>query len=162
MIVMGRVTAPFGVQGWVKVQPLTQARGSLCGYRRWWLGGNGDWREVEVATARISGSALIARLEGVDDRETAASLRGSEIAVPRDAMPIAGSGEYYWADLIGLRVVNVEGHEFGRVARMLATGANDVLVTDGARETLIPFIAGVIRSVDLAAGEIVVEWGADY
>jgi 16S rRNA processing protein RimM len=82
--------------------------------------------------------------------------------VPREALPRARSGEYYWADLIGLAVVNESAQALGRITSILQTGANDVLVVGGERERLIPFIAEVIRDVDLAAGVVRVEWSADY
>ena len=144
---MGRIAAPFGVKGWVKIQPNTAAVRGLLDYREWWVGSDADWRECAVAEARAQNRALVAKLEGCDSRDAAAKLRGASIAVPRAALPAAGSGEYYWADLIGLKVVNAVGQDFGVVAGMLQTGANDVLVVEGGRERLIPFIAAVIREV---------------
>ncbi len=164
MVVMGRVTAPFGVKGWIKIHVLTAQPGGLCDYPKWWLGREGDWREVGVVAARIHGHALVAQLAGTDDRDAAAALKGLEIGVPRAQLPRPAENEFYWADLIGLRVVNDEQHEFGRVARVLQTGANDVLVVanEAGRETLIPFIADAIRRVDLDAGLISVAWGRDF
>ena len=159
---MGRIMAPFGVKGWVKVQPNTAAIQNLLAYRTWWVGGEGDWREHAVAAAKVQGDAVVARLAGYDDRDAAATLRGKPVAVPRAALPEAKSGEFYWADLIGLAVVNESGQDFGRVTEILETGANDVLVVQGERERLIPFIASVIREVDPGAGRIRVDWGADY
>ena len=159
---MGRIIAPFGVKGWVKVQPNTAAIQNLLAYRTWWVGGEGDWRERAVAEAKVQGSAVVARLTGCDDRDAAALLQGKPVAVPRAALPQVRNGEYYWADLIGLAVVNVAGQEFGRVTQILETGANDVLVVQGERERLIPFIAPVIREVDPGAGMIRVDWAADY
>ena len=159
---MGRILAPFGVKGWVKVQPNTEAIQNLLAYRTWWVEGEGDWRERAVAEAKVQGGAVVARLAGCDDRDAAAALRGKPVAVPRAALPQAQGGEYYWADLIGLAVVNTESQPLGSVTGMLKTGANDVLVVQGERERLIPFIADVIRGVDLASGVIRVEWGADY
>ncbi len=163
---MGRVTAPFGVKGWVKIYALTAQLGNLLDYPVWWLGHGGDWREMRVAAAKVHGNTLVAHLAGIDEREAAVALKGLEVAVPREQLPGAAEGEFYWADLIGLRVVNRDAHEFGRVVRVMQTGANDVLVVAGGngdeRETLIPFIAGAIRQVDLAAGVISVDWGKDY
>jgi 16S rRNA processing protein RimM len=159
---MGRITAPFGVKGWVKVQPETEAPGNLRAYKTWWIGRDDDWREVAVAEARVQGRELAARLEGFGDRDAAAALRGNSVAVPRSQLPQARSGEYYWADLLGLRVVNAEAQELGRIEQILRTGANDVLVVQGDRERLLPFIADVIREVDMTAGVVRVEWGADY
>ena len=159
---MGRILAPFGVKGWVKVQPNTADIRNLLAYRNWWVGQEGDWREIAVAEAKVQGSTVVAKLAGCGDREAAAMLRGKAVAVPRSALPEAKSGEFYWADLIGLAVVNEEAHELGRVVGMLETGANDVLVVQGERERLIPFIATVVREVDLPSGIVRVDWAADY
>lgn len=159
---MGRISAPFGVKGWVKVQPNTAATQNLLAYKTWWVGVEGDWREIAVAEARVQGRSVAARLEGCEDRDAAAALRGKTVAVPRQALPQTQSGEYYWADLIGLAVVNGEAQALGSIAGILQTGANDVLVVEGSRERLIPFIAEVIRDVDLASGVVRVEWDAEY
>jgi 16S rRNA processing protein RimM len=104
----------------------------------------------------------VAQLLGCEDRDAATALRGKEVAVPRAALPAAKENEFYWADLFGLKVVNVVGEELGVVVRIFETGANDVLVVRGERERLIPFVAAVIQKVDLASGIIRVDWGADY
>jgi len=162
MVVMARIVAPFGVNGWIKVQPFTQAPDGLLGFEDWWLGRENAWHRREVDQAAVHGQAVVAKLRECEDREAAARLRGLEIAVPRSVLPESGDGEYYWADLQGMRVKNVQGEDFGRVARLLETGANDVLVVQGDRERLIPFVAGIVAGVDIARGEIVVDWGADF
>jgi 16S rRNA processing protein RimM len=88
--------------------------------------------------------------------------RGRDVAVPRSTFPDAAANEFYWADLIGLKVVNEQGEDLGTVARLLETGANDVLVVEGDRERLIPFTEHVIRNVDLPGRMIRVDWGTDY
>ena len=159
---MGRITIPFGVKGWFKVHSLTETPESLLGYPRWWIGSDPNWREVRVEQAKVQSGALVAKLEGCEDRDAAALYRGKDIAIPREAFPEAAANEYYWADLVGLEVVNTEGVGFGTVSEVLETGANDVLVVKGDRERLIPFIEQVIREVDIAGRSIRVEWGADY
>ena len=159
---MGRIAAPFGVQGWVRVRPATAAVRSLLDYPQWWIDCEGDWQPRAVAEAKVQGHAVIARLEGCGDRESAAALRGRLVAVPRAALPRARENEYYWADLIGLKVVNAQAEDFGQVTDILQTGANDVLLVQGGRERLIPFIAQVIREVDQDTGVIRVDWGSDY
>jgi 16S rRNA processing protein RimM len=159
---MGRIAAPYGVKGWIKVQPLTAEPRSLLDYQTWWIGGEGGWHEHALACGRTHGGTVLARLEGCDDREAAADLKGRTIAVPRAALPAARADEFYWADLIGLRVVNAGEQDLGRVTAVMRTGANDVLVVGEGRERLIPFIALVIRDVDPGAGVIRVDWGADY
>jgi len=159
---MGRISAPFGVKGWVKVQPNTAAPRNLLSYKTWWVGADGGWQETVVAEARVHGRVVVARLEGCDDRDAASAFRGKAVAVPRAALPGTQSGEFYWADLIGLAVVNESAQALGQIAGVLQTGANDVLVVSGDRERLIPFIAEVIQDVDFGAGVIRVRWGADY
>ena len=159
---MGRIAAPFGVQGWIRIQPFTSEAKGLLGYKNWWVGSGEEWREHAVREAKVHGRAVVARLDGCEDRDAAARLRGQEIAISRSALPATKAQEYYWTDLIGLAVVNETGQSYGQVADMLATGANDVLVVQGERERLIPFLAHVIAEVDLAAGVIRVNWDADY
>jgi 16S rRNA processing protein RimM len=159
---MGRVVAPFGVRGRLRIQPYTAAVGNLKYYATWWMGHEGSWKPHAVLSAEVHGRSLIAALENCADRDTAAGFSGWDVAVPRAALPQTAENEFYWADLIGLDVVNDEGQALGRVTDMLRTGANDVLVTQGDRERMIPFIADVIRAVDPDAGVIRVDWGADY
>jgi 16S rRNA processing protein RimM len=159
---MGRIVAPFGIQGWVKVDPLTAEPKNLLAYPEWWVGDGTDWQEHEVAEARTQGRIVVARLAGCGDRDKAAGFRGRQVAVDRQRLPKAQPNEYYWADLIGLRVVNEAGRDFGQVVRILETGANDVLVVQGERERLIPFIADAIAAVDLQGGVMRVNWDADF
>lgn len=164
LLVMGRVSAPFGVKGWVKVQPFTSKVDSLTSYKKWWLGIDGDWQEHAVESAQAQGRMIVAKLEACDDRNLAVMYRGKQVAVPRETLPQTTANEFYWADLVGLRVINDDSQDFGEVIRILETGANDVLVVqeEGGQERLIPFIADAIRKVDLAAGVIWVDWGLDY
>jgi 16S rRNA processing protein RimM len=115
-----------------------------------------------VAQARSHGSAIVAQFAGCGGREAAYALRGMQIAVPRSALPDTRDNEFYWIDLIGLTAVNAAGEELGTVVRILETGANDVLVVQGRSECLVPFIAAVVDTVDLAKGVIRVDWSAEY
>ena len=155
---MGRVRAPHGLKGWIKVQPFTQETQGLLSYPEWWVGGEGKWQQHRVAESAVHGSMVVARLEGFDDREVAAGLRGKDIAVPRAAMPDNREGEFYWSDLLGMEVSHKNAARLGLVARILETGANTVLVVQGEKEFLVPFIEGVIVNVDLKARQVIVDW----
>jgi 16S rRNA processing protein RimM len=159
---MGRITAPYGIRGGIRILPYTSTTDGLLAYRTWWLGADGEWRQHAVLSASVRARTVVATLEGCGNREEAILLKGRQVAVTRGELPRAAENEFYWADLIGLKVVNVEAEDFGRVVRILETGANDVLVVQNGRERLIPFIAEVIRGVDADAGVITVEWGADF
>lgn len=161
MIVMGRVVAPFGVKGWIKIQPFTRNVDALLEHRAWWLGREGRWDDSQVEDGAVHGRSLIAKLQGCDDRDRAARFKGMEVALPRSALPASADGEYYWADLIGLEVVNREGVSLGRVTGLMETGASHVLVVRGERERLIPFAEPVIESVDVRGDGLVVDWPAD-
>lgn len=172
---MGRIVAPYGIKGWIKIQPFTQQQRGLLDYPRWQVGQDGEWRLRTVEVAKVHGATVVAKLEGVADREQAVALQGMRIAVSREDFPEPATNEFYWADLVGLKVVNAAGVTLGSVTRVFETGANDVLVVEeklaGAvaneevanqRERLLPFIATVIRQVDIAGGTIIVDWDADY
>lgn len=162
MIVMGRVGAPFGIKGWIKVQPFTRTVDGLLEHRAWWLGRDGSWGRSRVEDGAVHGRSVIAKLEGCEDRRAAARLKGLEVAIPRDELPASADGEYYWSDLIGLEVANHEGVALGRVTRLIETGASPVLVVQGERERLIPFAQPVVVSVDVANGRLTVDWGVDF
>lgn len=164
-VVMGRVLGAYGIHGWLRVQPYTESPQGLTGYPKWWLRqGQEGWREVAVAEARAHGSLLVARLEGDLSREGAARLRGVEIGVPRTAFPVLGEGTIYETDLIGLRVVNRSGEELGRVQGLVSNGAHPVVRVQGQEgaERLLPYVPTVVERVDLEAGALHVDWGADW
>lgn len=162
LVTMGRIVAPYGIKGWIKIQPFTQQQQGLLDYPQWQVGQDGEWRLRTVELAKVHGATVVAKLEGIADREQAAALQGLRIAVSRDDFPEPAANEFYWADLVGLNVVNADGVALGSVARVFETGANDVLVVEGERERLLPFIAPVIRQVDISGGMIIVDWDADY
>ena len=161
-MLLGRISGLFGVRGWVKVFSYTDPREAILEYDRWYMKQGDAWQATNVVEGKRHGKAVIAQLEGIDDRDAAAELVGRDIAIERDAMPNPETGSFYWSDLEGLKVMHRDGTELGRVAYLLETGANDVLVTEGDKERLIPFVAGqVILDVDVAAGVITVDWEWD-
>ncbi len=161
-VILGRITGIFGVRGWVKVFSYTEPREAILDYGRWLLSKDGGWREAKLAEGKRHGKTVIARIEGVNDRDEAETLIGIDIGVPREELPEAEAGHYYWADLEGLEVVRRDGSRVGTVAELLETGANDVMVVRGEREILIPFVMDrVIVDVDLAEGVITVDWDWD-
>ncbi len=164
MVVMGKIVAAHGILGWVKVQPYTEYLDSLLDYDTWQVGDERTWRPVQVLEADVHGKVVIAKLEGVADRTAAEKCKGQLVAVPRSELPEEEEGEYYWSDLIGLKVMNLAGEELGAVDTLLETGANDVLSVRDAqgKQILIPFIASVIEQVDLQQKTILVDWQADY
>ena len=161
-VVLGRIVGAFGVRGWVKVFSYTDPREAILNYDGWLLGRNGGWEINQVAAGQRHGKSVIAHIEGVEDRNDAERLRGTDIAVARELLPQTEDGQYYWSDLQGLTVVHRDGTELGEVDYLLETGANDVLVVKGDQERLIPFAMGdTIIAVDLEAGKVTVDWQWD-
>lgn len=162
MVVMGRIVAPYGVKGWVKIQPFTEMLDGLFDYENWWIPSAGGWVELEIEDAKVHGNVLLAKPVGSDDRDRAFALRGKDVAVPRETLPAPDEGEYYWSDLIHLKVINLEGVDLGEVQEVFETGANDVLVVKGDRERLIPFTGQTVLEVNLEAGCLRVDWDSNF
>lgn len=169
-IVVGKIGAPHGVRGWVKIQSFTELAGNLLDYDPWYLSKEQekgektqDWQVAELLEAREHGKGLVAHFKGCNDRDAVAELRDRLIAVHRDQLPEPAAGEYYWIDLEGLRVENLDGISLGTVSHLMETGANDVLVVQGERERLIPYVQGpIVKEVDIEGGVIRVDWSPDY
>ncbi len=173
-LIVGKISGVYGVKGWVKVYSDTDPREGITAYNPWYIqqGSRGnpcEWREIRVEHGRRQAKTLIAKLEGVDDRDAAMRLTGATIAIRPEQLQALGKDEFYWRDLIGLRVSNKAGVELGTVQRLMETGANDVLVVGGGRgnaeqkELLIPWIPGqAILDVDLEHGQLRVDWDENF
>ena len=160
-VLLGYISGAHGVKGWVKVFSYTQPREQIIEYSPWTLD-NGQTVQVEAGGAH--GSTVIAKLQGTDDRDAALRLMRKKIRVPEASLPELGDGEYYWFQLIGMRVVSVSGDTLGTLSEMIETGANDVmLVKLDDTERLIPFVQGaVVTNIDLQERLITVDWEADF
>ena len=155
---MGRVAGSYGVRGWVKVMPGGGAAAGLADAREWWIGG-----KAYKVVARLHGSTVVAQLNGVATREEALRLKGSAVSLKREALADPGKGHYYHADLLGLEVVNEQGESLGTIQRMFTNGAQDVMELAGKGPLrLLPWVPAVVKKVDLAQRQVVVEWGADW
>jgi len=162
-VTLGRIAGPFGVKGWVKVKSYTEPQEGILRYREWHVDVPRAGRRVlRPLEGRPHGQVVVARLEGVDDRDAAAALSHCDVSVPRSALPPVADGQYYRADLIGLDVVTTDGHPLGRLDHFVETPANPVMVVMGDRERWLPLVPQHLRSVDLDARRIVVDWDPDF
>ena len=155
---MGRVAGAYGVRGWVKVAPERGAAEGLAAAGEWWIGDE----PYEVRGARRHGAAVLGKPSGIETREHAAALKGRVVALRRESLPQPGEGRYYLADLLGLAVVNEQGEALGEVRRVFSNGAQDVIEVHGERTRLIPWVAAVVKEVNLSERRVRVEWGADW
>ena len=183
LIEVGRILDAWGVKGWLKILPHSTEPEALFSAKSWFLqapdakfrpGFNAFTGTVSIAVeeAKTHSDSVVAKIDGLDDRNDAESLRGCRIFLPRSAFPKASKDEYYWVDLIGLNVVNREGIALGCVRDLMATGPQSVLCveyqarledgTSKAEERMIPFVSAYVDSVDIAGKLITVDWQPDY
>lgn len=162
-VVLGKISGLYGVRGWVKIFSHTSPRDNILKYSPWYLRRAGRWEKVELKLGRVHGKGIVAQLEGFADRDRAAELLQSDIAIRHDQLPALAPNEFYWSDLEGLQVQTTQGIELGVLDHLFETGANDVMVVKGDRERLIPFLQqDVIHKIDLEAGLMVVDWDPDF
>lgn len=169
LMVIGRLTAVYGVRGWVKVHAFGDDPEQIFDYQPWQIAErDGSWRQLEVDQWRRHGSGLVAHIVGVDDRDIARQLCQRDLWAPLTVLPALADGEYYWRELIGLRAVTAAGVDLGVISSLLETGANDVLVVSADshscddRERLLPYSDNVVLAVDLGAGRLQVEWDPEF
>ena len=184
-IEVGRIGEPWGLKGWVKVQPFAADAQALFSARRWFLlppekagpprvaaGAVLAPSLLKITQVKDHGNIVVALAHEIPDRHTAESLRGSRVFIGRASFPVAASGEFYWVDLIGCSVVNREGEMLGTVAGLIETGPHSVLRvvpglpleggSESVDERLIPFVGAYVEAVNLGRRLIEVDWGSDY
>lgn len=162
-VIIGRVNGLHGVRGGLKIYSYTRPRDQIFNYQPWLIRVGEAWVEHTISASQASGKGLVVTLTGIDDRDMANALVGRDIAIYRHQLAALAAGEYYWHDLVGLEVVDLQGKSLGRVVDMQETGANDVMVVAGADRHLIPWVVDeVIKAVDLQNGRITVDWNVEY
>lgn len=168
--VVGKLGSTYGIRGWLRIYSSTEQAESIFDDQPWFLKIKGEWQPAELENWRHHNHEIIVKLKGVDDREAAQILATVEIGVDLSVFPELEEGDYYWHDLIGCSVVNLEGYTMGTVTEMMETGSNDVLVVKantkdafGKQERLIPFLyEQVVKRVDLTTKTIEVDWDAGF
>lgn len=163
LIELGNINGVFGIQGWVKVFSHTSPRIQITDYRQWVVKHQGKITEYRVLRGRVQGKAIVAQLEGIDDRNQSEAMVGATVYVHKSQLEKLGEGEYYWSELIGLQVENLEGVDLGEVDWLFETGNNDVMVVTGDKERFIPYVKDrFVKSIDVSAGKIIVDWDPDF
>ncbi|WP_404413791.1 ribosome maturation factor RimM [Vreelandella aquamarina] len=168
-VVLGKLTSPHGVKGWLKVYAYTSPIDSIFDYSEWWVRQGEKLQPLTVIQGRRQGKGLVVQLEGIDNRDAAEALAQADIVMPKSELPELADEEYYWHELEGLHVYTRSGECLGQVSYLFETGANDVMVVRGSqdaidkRERLLPYLPGdVIIKVDLEAQRMEVDWDPEF
>lgn len=167
---VGYVSGPFGVAGQIRVTPFSTDADALLNVKSWWLD-KPSLQSMQVRTAKMHGGDVVATLVGLSGRDAAEALKGAAVSIPRSAFPQLPADEFYWSDLIGLAVINLDGAALGLVTDMMHNGAQSILritpvseagATEQVAERLIPFVDQFVKTVDQTSKTIIVDWGLDY
>lgn len=170
LVLVGYVTGAYGIKGWVRIRPYSADADAMLYAKTWWLD-KPELRDVEVMQAKVHSEDVVAQLMGVADRNAAEALKGATVQVRRSHFPPLSNDEFYWLDLIGLTVENLQGESLGTVADMMDNGAHPILRVvalspsigaDKPKEWLIPFVDQFVKTVDQSVNKITVDWGLDF
>lgn len=177
LVLVGHITGAYGIQGWVRIHPYSAEASALLHAKTWWLSkaADGDTlHDVEKLEAKLHGDDVVARIMGIANRDAAEGLKGHIIQIQRSHFPVLSTNEFYWMDLIGLTVENLQGESLGVVADLIDNGAHPILrviksdsdqetqKVGSGREYLIPFVEHFVPDVDQKNKKITVDWGLDY
>ena len=162
-VIVGKIGAPYGVKGWVKINSYTETPEGIFDYAPWFLG---DEKEYQIDQWRPHGKSLVAKIVGVDSRDDAERIKNLDININASQLPDLGDEGVYWRELTGMKVVTTQGYDLGVVKEVFNTGANDVIhvkanVGDafGQKERLVPFVLdSVVQTVDKVERIITVDW----
>lgn len=168
-LAVGRITSVYGVKGWVKIYSHTDPIEGIFKYSHWWLKTRTGWQAIELSQGRLQGRGLVAAVKGYTDRDLVKEICGMDIYIEAQDLPDLDEGDYYWSQLEGLKVITEEGVLLGKVAQMMETGANDVLVVRACEgsldreERLIPYVPDMyVLNVDLKQEQMLVNWDPEF
>jgi 16S rRNA processing protein RimM len=163
IVVMGKVLVPYGVNGWIKVYSFTEKLESFLIYKKLFISKDQkNWLEIKVKDIKLHGKTIIANFSEIADRTQAEYYKDYLIGVPKFFLPQLKENQYYWSDLIGCEVFNLQNISFGLVDTFIETGANDVIVVKSDKERLIPYTKDIVLKVDTVNGKVIVDWDENF
>lgn len=168
LVKIGQLKKPYGIKGWLWVFSETDERDAIFAMQPWWIKTATGIRPLTVVDWRQQGNGLVAQFEQIPDRNIAETMNGVAIWTAKDALPEPAEDEYYWSDLVGVKVINEQEEYLGDIAEMFETGAHDIMRVEATstsiddEERLIPWHKQTVVKVDLSARTVVVDWLSDY
>lgn len=165
LVQVGYIAGAYGIHGWVRIKPHSPDADALLGVKSWWLD-KPQLRQVARLQAKMHSGDVVAQLDGVADRDLAEALKGATVSIPRSRFPALKEGEFYWTDLTGMQVTNLQGEALGTVEGLMDNGVHQILrvkpAEPDAEERLIPFVDKYVADVKQDERLIVCDWGLDY
>ncbi|WP_028388584.1 ribosome maturation factor RimM [Legionella fairfieldensis] len=162
-VIVGRFGRVHGVKGFITVHSFTEPRDNILRYSDWHIYLDKQWQPLHVLHVEVNDKSILAQVEGYCEREQVADLTNVEIAISRNQLPSLKHGEYYWYQLMGMQVMNQHGQLLGNITGIMPTGANDVLIVEGEKRYLIPYLPSqFVLDVDTSQGIITVDWDVDF
>ena len=163
-VIVGRFGRTHGIRGDIIIHSFTDPHENIEHYSPWWSAYiNRQWQPIKPIRINTKTKHILAQIEGYDTQEKVSALTNVDIAIPREHLAALPAGEYYWDELIGMRVNNVAGDHLGQVTELLSTGSNDVLIVEGEKRYLIPYLLDkFIVSIDKEKKLIIVDWESDF
>ena len=170
LLVVGKVGAPYGVKGWVKITAYTDETDGIFDYQPWLIEQGSGQSVVEIEEWRRHSNGIIAKLVGVDTRNDAEAIKNLDIKIEETTLPSLAEDEYYWRDLVGMQVVTDQGYHLGTVKELFETGANDVMLVKanhndafGKKERMIPYLVErVVLHVYSEKRTVTVDWEPSF
>jgi 16S rRNA processing protein RimM len=162
-VIVGRFGRPHGIKGFIRVLSFTDPHENLLSFPTWYIQQNQTWTPVLRLNTELSHKTIVTQIKGFVEREDVSALTNCDIAIPGTELPVLEPDEYYWHELEGMHVVHKDGHPLGVVRELMMTGSNDVLVVEGERRHLIPYLLDdVVLQVDRIKRIITVNWDVDF
>ncbi len=165
---VAQLKRPYGIKGWLWVFSDTDDRSAIFDMQPWWMKTATGMKPLTVKAWREQGTGIVAQFEQVPDRNVAETMNGVTIWVEQNVLPETSADEYYWSDLVGMRVMNEQNEYLGDIAEMFETGAHDIMrvaaTSDSLdkEERLIPWHKQTVIQVDTTERTVHVSWLNDY
>lgn len=162
-VVVGRFGRTHGIKGNIIVHSFTEPYDNIKHYAPWYAFISRQWQPIKLSHVDVKAKHIIAQVEGYETLEQVSTLTNVDIAIERVRLAELPADEYYWHELVGMQVVNLAGEIFGDVSAILPTGSNDVLVVQGEKRYLIPYLLEqFILKIDRDKRLITVDWDIDF
>lgn len=162
-VIVGRLGRAHGIKGLITVHSFTEPRDNILQYTDWHVYLDNAWRKLKILRVETHDKLILVQIEGYWEREQLAALTNTDIAISRKQLPLLEAGEYYWHELVGMQVIDQQGQIFGTVTEIMPTGSNDVLVVEGEKRHLIPYLPGqFVIDINPDQRLITVDWDMDF